>query len=171
MDPMSLAQSITAAIQGVNASIDLVKTGLGAKEAAAVMRVEADLLYRLTDVIGQLAQAKDAQAALQDELREAKAAIRRRKEFAAQRKRYALRQIGPQTYAYCLKPEAAGDEPPHCVCPRCFDDGIRAILQKARDDYRTTWLKCLHCGAEFAVAREEAPTPSVIERRDDWSAF
>lgn len=171
MDPVSLTQSITAAIQGVNASIDLVKAGLGAKEASAVMRVEADLLYRLTDVISQLAQAKDAQAALQDELREAKARIRRAKEFAAQRKRYALRQLGAQTYAYCLKPEAALDEPPHCVCPRCFQEGIRAILQKARDDYRATWLKCLHCGAEFAIPREDAPTPAVIQRRDAWSDF
>lgn len=119
-----------------------------------------------------LAQAKDAQAALQEALREQKERVRRVKQFAAQRKRYTLQQIGPQTYAYALNPEAAGDEPPHYCCPRCFEEGIRAILQKARDDYRTTWLKCLHCGAEFAIPRDNPPQPALVARRSSaWSDF
>lgn len=157
--------AIASAIQSVYACIELVKTGLGAKEAAAIQRAQFDLMNRLSELVCELAKAKDAQADLQDALREAKARLARRKQFAAQKKRYRLQEIGPQTYAYVLKPEAAGEEPAHCCCPRCFDEEKRAILQKARDDHHLTWLKCPHCGAEYAIPRQDAPEPEVMARK------
>jgi hypothetical protein len=60
VSPVDLSVAISSAMQGIQASIELVKGGLGARESAAVLRVEVDLLNQLSEVVGQLTQAKDA---------------------------------------------------------------------------------------------------------------
>ncbi|MDB6020022.1 MAG: hypothetical protein JWR19_4511 [Pedosphaera sp.] len=44
--------------------------------------------------------------------------------------RYELRQFSPDIIAYALKRDLAGSEPHHFVCPHCFGERKRSILQR-----------------------------------------
>ena len=48
----------------------------------------------------------------------------------AEKQRYELKPIGTQgVFAYSLKPEHENGEPPHWICPDCYQDRKKSILQ------------------------------------------
>ncbi len=49
--------------------------------------------------------------------------------WAAEKKRYQLKDFGGGTFAHALKPEEANGEPPHKICTACYNKGHKSVLQ------------------------------------------
>lgn len=68
--------------------------------------------------------------AMLNENKRLKAEIEKHNAWNEEVKRYVLREVLPRNYAYILRPEAQGQEPLHLVCPTCFAQGKKRIMQQ-----------------------------------------
>ncbi|MGZ9722812.1 hypothetical protein [Rhizobium miluonense] len=74
--------------------------------------------------------------------------------------RYRLKDFGGQTFAYELKPEYAVSEPAHTICPHCFENQRKSLLQFL---YETATLqrvfKCGGCSQEITLGLQSVSRP------------
>jgi hypothetical protein len=164
---------VTALVANLKTAIDIGKT---VKEINDISQVR-DKVIEMQDLI--LSAQSSAMAAqtqlfevLQDnaELKEKAAAI---DEWAATASRYQLRDFGDGTFAYELKPEAANGEPQHRLCPTCFEQRKRSLLQffgrtaSSQDKY-----KCTSCSHDyyFGAMQPVASGPRVA-RSSIWDSY
>ena len=52
------------------------------------------------------------------------------KAWDVEKEKYKLHEIAPSVFTYILKEEAHAGEPIHQICPNCYTDGKKSILQK-----------------------------------------
>lgn len=96
--------------------------------------------------------AQAAQMALVQEVGELKAQIARFETWDAEKQRYDLQEIDSGVLAYRIKPSMQGSEPDHYICPRCYEDRAKSILQAAtRNPGRWAIHMCPRCKTEFAA--------------------
>ena len=156
--------AITAALGGVKHALGIVEVASDAKKALDIAGVKVELLTTLAKVCSDLADANMAQVALAEELRQAKETIARDKKWAREAKRYRLAALGPAAHAYALKPEAAGEEPPHHLCQPCYEQQHKVILQFSGYADGCLRLSCARCHAALLV-REEITGGVIASRR------
>ncbi|MEI7589881.1 MAG: hypothetical protein WCJ49_00975 [Deltaproteobacteria bacterium] len=92
----------------------------------------------------------DAQAML-DEKNELLKTIEGYKNWRSEAKRYVLTEIGPGVFVYSLIQSAkrGTKEPPHHICPKCFQDCKKSILQTVIISEYGTRFKCLRCQSDI----------------------
>jgi transposase len=49
--------------------------------------------------------------------------------WEAEKQRYELKDLGWGSFAYMLKSDARGPEPPHWICAHCYEHGHKEIFQ------------------------------------------
>lgn len=155
--------AFAAALGGVKQIKDVAEAAVSAKEAIDVGRVQSELLPAIVEAYTQLLEAKMAQMELAGRLRDAEDAMRqaheqlaRREDWATEAARYRLSIVGEHAYAYALKPEATGEEPPHYLCQPCYGEQKKSVLQFA--GWRNGWrvMRCPLCKAEVLFAPDQA---------------
>jgi hypothetical protein len=120
---------ITAGITSVRAAYDLTKAMLKSRDAKILADGTRDLQSLLGDAIGKFLEAQQAQMAQLEEIAALKAEIKKFSDWETEKQRYELKGVGHGVTAYMLKPEVRGSEPPHWLCPTCFENGKKAHLQ------------------------------------------
>lgn len=142
---MADAGSITAAISGLKTAADIAKGFLDLKEAAAVQGRVIELQGVILAAQSSALAAQSDQLSLLEEVRSLKAKVTELEELRAERKRYALSDLGGGTYAYVLKTEASDGEPPHKLCATCFNKGQKSILHFSHFGNNKYWFECHVC--------------------------
>ena len=98
--------------------------------------------------------AQEDQFALLNQVRELEGQIAEMEDWEAERQRYELKAVHSGAFAYVVKPEVQGTEPPHWLCAACFHNRKKSILQKAgrapNDAHSRVW-KCPNCKSEVMV--------------------
>lgn len=142
--------SITAAIGSIRAAADIAKGFLDLKEAAGVQGRVIELQSAILAAQSSALAAQSDQMAMSEQIRELKAKLAELEAWENEKKRYALRDFGGNTFAYELKPEEARSEPAHRLCPSCFELGRKAILQfRFRNAAQRDVYICNACKSEF----------------------
>jgi hypothetical protein len=73
--------------------------------------------------------------------------------WEVEKKRYELTRFGTG-FAYSVRPEAQGDEPPHQICANCFARGNKSFLAQVPNNLARQHLgmgtahRCSECKAE-----------------------
>jgi hypothetical protein len=165
--------SIAAALSGIKQVKDVAEAAIDAKQALEVDRVKVELLPAIVQAYTQLLEARTVQADLTERLREAEDAVRRaheelarREDWAAEAARYRLTAINDHAYAYALKPDAAGEEPPHYLCQPCYQNRKKSILQFSGYESGCRQLSCPVCHAAILI-REPLGEVLTMPRSDD----
>lgn len=102
----------------------------------------------LSEAYDQVLSAKREQAAMLDENESLKTEIARLKAWDSERQRYELKPRSPHNpgaLAYRLKEDCGDSEQQHWLCPTCFDDGRKSILQERQGPRRTIIASCPRC--------------------------
>lgn len=120
---------IASGISSLKTAIDIVKALRGSSSAHDVEDRILDLKRALSDAYSSQLDAQQFQAAILARNAELEAKIMQLEQRAADSDRYELKTIGPGAVAYMLKPEMRGSEPPHWLCPTCFERGNKSVLQ------------------------------------------
>ena len=105
----------------------------------------------ISDIRGELVRIQhDAQAML-DEKNELIKTIEGYKNWRAEAKRYILTEIGPGVFVYNFiqSSKQRTKEPPHYICPKCFQDCKKSILQTVVVSEYGTRFKCFGCQTEI----------------------
>lgn len=141
-----MVAEIFGGIGAFKASLDILKTLKDASDFTS----RQGIVIKLHE---QILTAQAAQLELIQEVSALKAEITRFEKWSAEAERYQLRNIAFGTTAYVLKKDSAGGEPPHWICPTCYEGRKRSILQSAGpaaeygpDSRKFAW-KCHSCGA------------------------
>jgi hypothetical protein len=123
------AAEIAAGITGVRAAIDLTKAMVGLRDSKLIAAKTDELRLLLGEAIGKFVEAQQAQLAQLDEIATLKAEINKFSDWETEKQRYELKGVKHGVTAYMLKPAVRGAEPPHWLCPTCFEKGKKSHLQ------------------------------------------
>ena len=117
-----MVAEIYGGISAVKAAFDIAKGLKDIHDAtlrnAAVIELQEKIL-----------SAQEMQAALIDRIRDLEKEVANFEAWEAEKRKYKLYHFGWGAYAYMLKPDTRGSEPPHWICTKCFSDKKTFIIQ------------------------------------------
>jgi hypothetical protein len=95
----------------------------------------------------QILAAQEEQATLIQKVRDLEVEVARFDEWNVEKQRYELADVGNGVMAYRIKEDAQGAEPPHSICPDCYQRREKSLLQIViRVPGRANVLTCQTCG-------------------------
>ena len=148
---------IVGVFQSLKAAKDILK-------ALFALKVTGEVQHQLTEIGDHLMSAQkaalDAQAeqqAMTGRIRELEEQLIKFEDWETQKQRYELKKTSPgrQTFVYTVKESMQAGEPPHSICPKCYQDRVKSILQGRTYRPKQTmttgmYLECPQC--QFSVA-------------------
>lgn len=143
---------IAGGFASLKAAKDILAAFNGVQTAIAVQEVKFTLGGHLLDAQQALSTAQDAVSTLTSSIGELEAEIAHLKDWEADKERYELADAGQGTLAYRVKAGMETGEPTHWLCPRCFGDTKKSILQpETQFPGRYKVLICNPCKTDFVI--------------------
>lgn len=157
---------ISAGLGGLKAAKDILQAMHGMQTAAQINEVKLTLQGLLLDAQQGLFAAQEAQSAAAQRIAALEQEIVQLKDWEAQKKRYELKDAGQGSLAYALKEGVEPSEPPHWICPHCYEEGKRSPLKHEHLTVgRAETLTCHPCGYEIVTKGRRLEPPRVIGSR------
>lgn len=120
------------------------------------------------DLLQKILEAREAYSALLDKVGELEQELRTHETWESEKQRYELKPHGErQALAYALKEGTEPLEPTHSICPDCYQERRKSILQQQRrSGGRLELLICQVCGWEgITHGIVVDPQPKVVTRQ------
>ncbi|HYM98839.1 MAG TPA: hypothetical protein VET25_03785 [Aestuariivirgaceae bacterium] len=95
--------------------------------------------------------AQSAQATLVERVGSLEQTVASFEKWDAEKQKYELREISPNSFAYALK-DAHGGEPAHLICANCYEKRTKVILQRVDLGH----IACPVCGTRLQLRSPEA---------------
>jgi len=109
------------------------KTASGLIDATVETKLQGAIIDMQKEIIAAQQNNILAQSEHQDllqEVRALKAEIVQMKDWSADAERYEMKTVSPQgVVVYAIKPTEQGAEPPHELCPNCYANRKKSIMQ------------------------------------------
>lgn len=157
---------INAGLGSLKAAKDMIQALNGMQTAAAINDVKLSLQGHLLDAQQGLFAAQEAQSAATEHIAALEQEIVQLKNWEAEKKRYELKDTGQGSLAYALKESVETGEPPHWICPQCYEDGKRSILKhETLPVGRAETLVCHRCGFDIVMRGQRIDQPKVVGAR------
>lgn len=159
---------LTGLAGGLKTAVDIGKT---IKEINDLTVIRSKVIEMQDIILGAQSSAMAAQTQLFELLQEnseLKTKVAAVDDWKATAARYQLKDYGGGTFAYELKAEAANGEPPHKLCPVCFEKGKRSVLQFwGRTAMSQDFYKCVPCSSDYFLGHrvEDQSEYRVASRR------
>ena len=143
---------IFAGISALKAALDIAKTIKDANDVTT----RQGIVIKLQE---QILSAHEAQFELIERVRSLEKEIASAETWDTEKQRYELAQVWPGAFAYVLKKESAGSEPPHWFCAQCYQNRKKSILQDApKTSIGFRYWLCHACHAEILVSTKVFPS-------------
>lgn len=102
----------------------------------------------------EILSAQTQQAALIERIGQLEKEVAGFETWNAEKQRYELKDFGGETFAYALKPDAAKGEPPHRICPACYQNRHKSILQNQGGIFSgRSKMRCVVCEKDFFLGQ------------------
>jgi len=152
---------IAAAVTGMRAALDITKAMVGLRDAEAFRAKSIELQAVVLDAFDKAIEAREAYSAQADRISALETEVADLKAWDTEKQHYELKSIGHGAVARILKPDARGTEPPHWLCPSCFEQSKKSFLQSANKTERGRLLvHCNACNLSIAVTANLAEWPA-----------
>ena len=156
-----------AAISSLKSASEIAKAMLGLRDAGLIQTKTIELQREILSAYSSALNAKEAQSALFERIRDLEAKIVEMETWEREKERYKLTDYGGGTFAYALKEEDEAGEPPHRICAVCFQKKHKSILQfKFMSSIGRDHYECPECSRIFAFG--EAKPSEPVSRGGDW---
>ena len=113
----------------LNTAINIAKAMMDIHDATAVQGKVFELQRAIIDAQQSVFAANEERTALIERVRELEAQIAHLEAWNTEKHRYELKEIARGRFAYALKSEADGTEPPHYICQACYEQSKKRVLQ------------------------------------------
>ena len=141
---------IQGTISGLKLAGDIAKGFMDLKSMADVQGKVIELQSAILSAQSSALSANADQAAMIEAIRELKEEVARVKAWEAQKQRYQLQPIWERSaVVYALKESMSLGEPPHWICTKCYEDGLRMMLQPRVAKDGKGVLACPSCKSEL----------------------
>lgn len=144
--------AIGAALTSLKAAKDIAEAMVGLRDTAAFQGKLIEFQSKIIDANEAAFAAQDERASLLQRISELEEKVAQFEAWEAEKQRYKLQEVASGRFVYALKESVQASEPHHKLCTRCFDQGIKSIMQEnhwARG--RTVTLNCPNCSADLVV--------------------
>lgn len=145
---------ISAALSSVNTAIQIAKSAMGVQQDVAIKLEINKMLDAVLEAKTGLLDASERIAALQEELRQAKAKLAAEADLS----NYVYAELETGAQVVIRKGEDRGLQ----YCPTCFDSKSLRVLQTERGD---SWLRCYSCKGVFK--RDLRDDEAIARAQDD----
>jgi hypothetical protein len=135
-------------VKVLKSALDIVKEAKDLTDTAAIKSKLIDMQSLILEAQGNAIEARSAHEEQANRIRDLESEISQFKSWQHERERYELMQLGDGTFAYMLKLAERGNQPPHWLCPNCFEDGKKSLFQRKSEMYLNA--HCPRCKAEIA---------------------
>jgi hypothetical protein len=123
-----------AAIAGfatsVRAAVEITKAMKDVRDANLMQTKVFELTREIMAAQSYAMEAMSAQSTLLTRIRELEEKIAALETWDAEKGRYYLKSIQPGVTVYALKDGMENGEEPHYLCPTCYNNGKKALLQR-----------------------------------------
>lgn len=138
-----MVMDVIAGVSALKTAFDMAKSIKDANDFAVRQGIAIELQEKIFS-------AQQAQALLIEEVNSLKAEIAGFETWDAEKQRYQLKPLGQNgVFAYELKQGHENSEPSHWICPDCYQDRKKSILQTVmRYPGMARVLVCQKCGFE-----------------------
>jgi Zn finger protein HypA/HybF involved in hydrogenase expression len=148
-----MLEAIVGAYHGIKTAAEITQSLLELKTDAAVTAKAVELNGVIIDVQGKLLETQTQYSSVIGRVNELEAEIVRFKDWENEKQRYHLQQLVPGTLVYRLKPGMENGEPPHELCPHCYQQRVKSILQGTGTSQGREMFVCPHCKFSFIGKR------------------
>jgi hypothetical protein len=142
--------SLTEGIGILKTAFDIAKGPKNISDTASRNTAVIELQEKILDAQASQSNMIEYVRALEEE-------VAHFEKWEAEKQRYQLKEFGSGAFAYALKAEAQGAEPMHQICPNCYENRIKSILQIVPGNNARTALgirpvhRCQVCKTEVAI--------------------
>jgi hypothetical protein len=142
---MSMLAEIQAGFGGAKAALDIAK-------GVQSLSTETARNQAIIDIQRHVIEAQQGLAAGLKRIDELEQEVVRLKDWSAEKQRYELADTGKGSLAYRTKGGMEAGEPPHWICPNCYQDGRKSILKhETLPVGRAETLVCHRCGFDVVT--------------------
>ncbi len=147
VDVAASLQTFHAAAKSLQSVAQAAKALIEQRDESKIHAKVTELNSAIVEAHSQLLTAQTAALAQLGRVKELEQRITRLETWERERQRYELTRLNPGVLVYSLRPGMANGEPRHDICARCYEDGIKSILQP---EHSTAGIKlrCARCQAE-----------------------
>ena len=142
--------TIVSVFEGLNAAVKILKGAVERRDNTKINAAVSDILAKLMEANTVALKLQEKHAALLNEKSALEAKLLQMETWNAETARYELKERAPGVLAYAAKEDARGSEPAHWICPQCYEDGRKSVLQQQKGPSRAKVLNCSRC--DFKVS-------------------
>jgi hypothetical protein len=140
---------ITVVIKSIKAALNIAKGMKSLNDTVVRNESVSKLLDTLISLQMQALEVQSQAQALDIENFEMKRKLLEAEDWKKTEENYKLKDLGANVYVYAYNKEGDSREPMHYLCPNCFSDKKKSILQ-CKDVYDAEVLyDCLACKSEI----------------------
>ena len=85
-----------------------------------------------------------------------------------EKSKYSLHEICPQVFVYSPDQTDESSEPNHWLCAKCYNQGVKSILQLKRQVPSGHYYICHSCGSEICDYSKKTRNPNISRNRSTW---
>lgn len=149
--------AIAAALSSLKAAKDIAEAMVTLRDTSAFQSKLIEFQGKLIDANNSAFAAQDERSALLEQIRDLEKEVAKLKAWETEKERYQLKDVFLGSFAYVLKPDAEGPEPPHWLCTNCYENGKRSILQRGASQGPEYFWACPYCKATIKVRHNISP--------------
>ena len=146
---------ISAALSAISGATKIISGVLKTARDVETKTAISGILDGLLDAQSKLLAAQSQYEALAEVKRQLEQKIVEYEKWDAEAARYELKEIVRGMFVYSLRPDHAGSEPMHWLCPNCFQQHQKSVLTKPDVDFLN--YKCHRCSFDIVPVRPEYP--------------
>lgn len=163
---MSLQDAFRSAVDSLNAVYKTVQALAGFKE-------RAQLIELITSAQGKLLEVQALHESVARRVGELETEVVRLTRWNDDKRRYRLHELAPGALVYRLDPAYQETEPTHDLCPHCYQDAIKSILQAAGHAGAERLLVCHRCKAsvQYRHPDDDFSVQYAPRRREGWEGL
>ena len=146
----------SALLTSLKAVADIAKLMVNARDAAVVRAKALELQGEVIAAQASTLAAQAGQSVLLKRVNELETEVTELKEWNAEKEKYQLENVrrptapGGAAFAYAFKKPEGTPGTMHHICPNCYEDRRKSILQGEHIEIgRVDLLFCHHCGLEI----------------------
>lgn len=154
-----------SAIAGLAGSLktagDMAKALVGARDQVMIQATVVELQQTIMSAQSTATVALAGQMELMERNRQLEAELERMSSWEAERGRYRLTEISNGVFVYMLRQDHLDEEPIHCICPSCYQQSRKSVLQShvhANVAYYDT-MTCPSCKATYLADTTQEKYP------------
>lgn len=143
-------QEIVGLVGAATTALEFVKTAKGFQEDQKVASAVAEVQNSLSSLLGEHIALQKLYGDAINEMASLKERVREIDDWKVISANYILTDVDNKTFAYALREDVETEEPHHILCPHCYHEEKKSILQFVPETMDTySKYVCLRCKSEI----------------------